>query len=78
MALEQEMAIFKRELPSLLKSDSGRFALVSSVGVDSVWDSVDDALQAGYSKFGLEPFLVKEIVAHEIPKYCSRNVRCRS
>jgi hypothetical protein len=31
-------------------------------------------LIAGYDHFGLESFLVKQIVEHEIPLYFSRNV----
>jgi len=42
--------------------------------VDSVWD-VDEALEAGYERFGLDPFMVKEIAEREQPIYCSRNVR---
>ena len=79
MALEQETAAFSRALPELLADqNAGRFALVHAEHVDSVWDSVDEALEAGYERFGLDPFMVKEIVEREQPIYCSRNVRCPS
>jgi len=39
----------------------------------------DDALAAGYDRFGTDPFLVQEITDDERPKYFSRNVApCRS
>jgi hypothetical protein len=79
MPLEREMETFSRELPNLLSDPEkrGKYALVFGDRVDSVWPSVDDALTAGYDRFGLAPFLVKEIVEHEKPRYFSRNVtRC--
>jgi hypothetical protein len=77
MALEQEISVFERELPSLLKQlHEGKFALVSKSEVISVCNSMDEALEAGYDHFGSEPFLVKQIVEHEEPLYCSRHLRC--
>jgi hypothetical protein len=79
MALERELASFRRELPKLLRdpANRGKHALIHGDAVHSVWDTVDDALSAGYDAFQLEPFLVKEIVEHERPRHFSRNVsRC--
>jgi hypothetical protein len=78
MALEKELATFRRELPRLLQTYRGKYALVHADKVSSVWPSVDDALKAGYEEFGTKPFLVKEIVETEEPRYFSRNLsRCR-
>ncbi len=79
MALEQELQTFQKELPALLTNaaNRGRFALVHGDAVAGVYPSVDTALDAGYDRFGLETFLVKEITEHEEPKYFSRNItRC--
>ena len=79
MALERELATFQRELAGLLADPAkrGKFALVHGDAVDSVWPTVDAALDAGYDRFGLEPFLVKEVTEHEEPRYFSRNItRC--
>ena len=79
MALERELATFRRELPILLRdpANRGKHVLVQGDTVHSVWDSVDAALAAGYDAFELAPFLVKEIVEHERPRHFSRNVsRC--
>lgn len=80
MALEQEMEMFQRELPILLRTKSNRdkFVLIHGDRVDSVWDTVEEALDAGYERFGLDVFLAKKITDHEKPVYFSRNLtRCR-
>jgi hypothetical protein len=62
----------------LVEGCRGKYGLVHGDRVDSVWDGKDQALEAGYERFGLEPFLVKEITDHEEPRFFSRNViRCR-
>jgi hypothetical protein len=77
MALERELATFQQERTRLLAEHPGKFALIHGEAVDSVWDTAEDALDAGYARFGLEPFLVQEIVEVERPRYFSRRVtRC--
>lgn len=76
MALERELETFRRELPRLLaEGGQGAFALIAGDSVDSTWPSREEALQAGYDRFGLGPFLVKEVTEHERPIYFSRNVK---
>lgn len=76
VALERELDTFRRELPRLLQEgNQGKFVLIHRDQVDSVWDSLDAALEAGYDRFGLEAFMVKEITALENPRYLSRNVK---
>ncbi len=80
MALEREMDTFRRELPNLLRSENNRdkFVLIHDDKVDSVWDTVEEGLDAGYERFGLDVFLVKKITEHEKPIYFSRNLtRCQ-
>jgi hypothetical protein len=79
MALEKELATFKRELPKLLKQ-SGRYALVKGENVASTWDTYRDAIQEGCRVFGLEPFLVKKIEFVETVHRMTRDVRpaCQS
>src|SRR6266478_8234421 len=76
MALENELETFRRELPRLLavEGNRGKFALISGERVDSVWGTVDAGLEAGYDRFGLKPFLVKEVTEHEKARFFSRNV----
>ncbi|HLN33027.1 MAG TPA: hypothetical protein VK395_35180 [Gemmataceae bacterium] len=76
MALEAELKTFQNRLPDLL-AQAGKYALVHGDEV-SVWASQDEALDAGYERYGLEQFLVKEIAELEVPRYFSRRVtRCQ-
>jgi hypothetical protein len=76
VALERELETFRRELSRLLaEGKGGKFALIVGDQVDSEWPSREEALQAGYDRFDLAPFLVKEITEHEEPLYFSRNVK---
>jgi hypothetical protein len=78
VALEKELDTFRRELPRLLGDPlyRGMFVLIQGNTVANVYPTFDAALSAGYDKFGLEPFLVKEVTEYEEPKYFSRNLRC--
>lgn len=81
MGLEQEMAAFTRELPTLLANPAvrGTFTLVHGGCVEAVtYPTFEDALAAGYDTFGLEQFMVKQVTDHEEPKYFSRDIRCPS
>jgi len=57
----KELATYEREKSRLVAESEGKFALIRGDVVVSVWDTYEDALQAGYTQFGLEPFLVKQI-----------------
>jgi hypothetical protein len=74
MALERELETYRKHLPELL-GQQGKYVLISGDKVDSIWDTQEDALQAGYDRFGLEPFLVKEIAEVETPRFFSRNIK---
>jgi hypothetical protein len=78
VALEKELETFRRELAALLSdpANRGAFALVHGDSVAGLYPNFDAALTAGYEKFGLAPFLVKEVTDHEEPRYFSRNLRC--
>jgi hypothetical protein len=60
-ALERELSAFRRELPRLLAQAEGQFALVHEDKVEGVWSTYEDALQAGYERHQLKPFLVKQV-----------------
>jgi hypothetical protein len=78
MALERELETYRRERQKLLTQE-GKFALVHGDEVAGVWDTYDDALQAGYTRYGLEPFLVKKVEAAERVQFFTRDVGpCRS
>lgn len=64
MALENELRTYKRKLPDL-QSHEGKFVLIHGDNVVDIYGTYEDALKEGYEKFGLEPFLVKQIHAVE-------------
>ena len=68
--LATEIATFERELPRLLaEGHERRWAVVKGSDVISVWDTVNDALQAAHERLGLEPFLLREVLTHQrIPR----------
>ncbi len=77
MALEKELETYKNALPKL-KENEGKFVLVQGDTVDSVYTSYEDAMKAGYAKFGLKPFLVKQIQTIEQVQFISRFVDPRT
>lgn len=79
MALEREWKTFLNEMPHLLhEGQRGKYVLIQGETVHGVWDTLDEALAAGYDRFGVAPFLAQEIDDNPKPRYFSRNVtRCR-
>jgi hypothetical protein len=73
MALEQEVQTYKTKLPELL-GDEGKFALIHGENVIDVYGTYEDAIKAGYEKFKLEPFLVRQIQSVEQVQFISRFV----
>jgi hypothetical protein len=73
MALEKELATYKNSLPKL-KDKEGQFVLIHGDDIINTFTSYEDAIKAGYSKFKLEPFLVKQIHAIEQAQFISRFV----
>jgi hypothetical protein len=68
-ALTKEYETYKAHLPELVK-DEGKFVLVHEAEVAGTYPSYQDALLAGYKKFGLKKtFLVKQISSNEVPVY---------
>jgi hypothetical protein len=80
MALEEELATYRRELPKMLAAHEGEYALVNGQKVDSFWATKGEAHKAGYERFGLKPFLIKKVEAvepvHDL--YIDLNRPCQS
>lgn len=76
MALEREIQTFREQLSTLLQNE-GKFALVHGEDVAGFFETYEDAIKAGYEKYGLEPFLVKKIQAMEEVQHFTRDfVEC--
>ena len=77
MALEKEIATYQRKLEDLLPHE-GKFVLIHGDDVAGVWDTYEDALQAGYQKYELDPFMVKRIEWAETIQNFTRDIQlCR-
>jgi len=73
MALERELETYKAKLPEL-KANEGKFVLIKGDEVVDIYTSYEDAIKAGYEKFKLEPFMVKQIQSIEQAHFISRFV----
>jgi len=76
MALEKELETYKREFEHL-REHEGKFVLIKDDRVLDWYDTYRDALKAGYEKFGLVPFMVKQILSVEPVHTFSREIICR-
>jgi hypothetical protein len=71
MELDQELQTHHRELPRLLREGhEGEYALIYRDRVDSFWPTDRAAYEAGCTRFGVDPFLVKQVLRTE-PVLCS-------
>jgi hypothetical protein len=73
MALEKELETYRKKLPELTQHE-GKFALIHGEEIADFFSTYEDAIKAGYQKYKLEPFLVKQIRATEPVFFISRNV----
>ena len=77
MALEKELQTYKAKLPELVANE-GKFVLIHGENVIDFYGTYEDAIKAGYEKFQLEPFLVKQIQSVEQVQFISRFVPCHT
>ncbi|MGD0039843.1 MAG: hypothetical protein ABSE84_05370 [Isosphaeraceae bacterium] len=73
MPLERELAIYNENLMDLLTNE-GKYVVVHGETIQGPFDTYEDALRAGYDKFGVVPFLVKRISRVEPIQYFSRDL----
>jgi hypothetical protein len=76
MALDIERATYQAHLLELLASE-GKFVVIKGMDIAGSYDTLDDALAAGYRKYGPVPFLVRQIQRTEPELYFSRDLPCR-
>ena len=58
--LQKEVETYNAKLPELLGS-VGKFVVIKEDQIAGIYDTYSDALQIGYERFKLQPFLVKQI-----------------
>ena len=75
MALDQELQFYRLHLIDMLgvnDVNEGKYTVIKGTDVQGPFDFYEDALEAGYSRYGLVPFLVKKIERNESVLYFSR------
>jgi hypothetical protein len=60
LGLEEEITTYGRHLGALLLQQD-KYVVIQGGRVAGTWGTYEDALQAGYDRFGLTRFLVKRI-----------------
>ena len=73
MALEEELATYQSHLEEWSEHE-GKYALIKGKQVYGSFSSYDDAIQIGYEKFSLDPFLIKQVSMMEQVHFISRLV----
>ncbi len=58
MALEKELKTYEANAEKWTENN-GKFVLIHGDDVVDFFAAYEDAIKAGYQKFGLDPFLVK-------------------
>ena len=74
MPFEKELNVYDANLIDLLANE-GKFVLIFGDEIGGIFDDYEEALKAGYEKYGLESFLVKQINRNEPIYYFSRDLR---
>jgi hypothetical protein len=77
MALENELQYYRLHLIDILGEqdvNEGKYAVIKGNDFQGPFESYEDALEAGYGRYGLVPFLVKKIERTESILYFSRPI----
>lgn len=72
--LERELATYREHLSSLLANEGKYVVIKGEDFILSPFDTYDQALAAGYERFGPDPFLVKQIRQHEPIMHFTRDL----
>ena len=67
--LDTERQYYDDNLPALLDQYRGRFVVIKDRAVAGAFGTIDDALQEGARRFGLQPFLIR--LVDEAPQVVS-------
>ena len=65
--LATELRTFEQHRVELLQDHAGKHALIKGSEVVGIFDNDVAAAEAGYARFGLSRFLVKQVVAEDAP-----------
>ena len=72
--LRKELQTYEVKKSELVGKYRGKFALIKNTDVVDIFDTKLDAIRQGYERFGVVPFLVKQIVEVETPQNFTSNL----
>ncbi|MYF71779.1 MAG: hypothetical protein F4053_17470 [Proteobacteria bacterium] len=79
MAERRELSVYQRNVKEWSADHAGQYVLIKHDEVCGFYESYDDALTAGYDRFGLESFFIKQINVTEQAHHITRFVdTCRT
>jgi hypothetical protein len=64
-SLNREQAVYEANLSRWLSDHEREYILIKGDQVDGSYESRDEALTAGYSRFGIGPLFVKQVSPSE-------------
>lgn len=64
-SLNREQTVYEANLSRWLADHEGQYVLIKGDNVDGFYDSRDEALMAGYARFGIGPLFVKLVSPSE-------------
>ena len=71
--LETELALFEEHRAEFFQNAPWKFALIRGRQLQGFYDTAENAYKAGVDAFGIEPFLIKQVLQedqiHEIPAH---------
>jgi hypothetical protein len=77
MALDEEIQVYRLHLIDMLgvnDVNEGKYTVIKGNDIQGPFPDYDSALEFGYDKHGLVPFLVKKIERNESVLYFSRPI----
>ena len=78
MSLEKELRVYDARRDELL-AHAGEHVVIAGDDIIGFYHSYEDALNAGYEKVGVKPFLVKKIESGEKALFFTRDINsCRT
>ena len=72
MALEAELTTYKSKLPGMTEQE-GKYVLIHGDEVVDFFSTYEEAIESGYQRFKMTPFLVKQVHATEPVFFVSRH-----
>ena len=79
IGFDLETATYMRIKPELLARFAGKFVVIVGEEVEGPVETFQEALRAGYRRFGLGPLFIKQILSVEPVVEASREITpCRS